>query len=96
MFGDDTIAVGGATNVTLTITTQPDAVHSPMNVEIIMPFEENAPVLRICKAEIIAAGENLPCFDRERRNASVYYTNRCFNTLMFTNSVLSFQPLSNK
>ena len=63
--------------MTLTVTTQPNSLHSPMNMEIIMPFENNAPILRICKAEIIRAGANLPCFDLEERNADIYYTNKC-------------------
>ena len=80
-FGDDIIAVGGSANVTLTVTTQPNSLHSPMNMEIIMPFENNAPILRICKAEIIRAGANLPCFDLGERNADIYYTNKCVHVI---------------
>ena len=74
--GDGTVAIGAATNVSLVITAQPDVIFTPMELEIIVPFQDNAPRVRICKAEIIHRGENLPCFDRVAKNASIAYDSK--------------------
>ena len=51
-FGDSTIAIGAATNITWTIETSEGGYYSPMSAEVIMPFIENAPALRLCRAEV--------------------------------------------
>ena len=76
-FGDSTIAVGAATNITWTIETSEGGYYSPMSAEVIMPFIENAPALRLCRAEVTRVGKNIPCFDIDGANARTNLTSRC-------------------
>ena len=76
-FGDSNIMVGASTNITWTITTHEGEYYSPMTSEIIMPFIDNAPALRLCKAEVTRVGKNIPCFDLDAVNEGLNLTNRC-------------------
>ena len=74
--GDDIVAIGAATNISLTIQTMPDNMHDQVDVEILMPFYDNAPLVKICKVEVTRSGVNLPCFNRAEKNATVLYDSK--------------------
>ena len=75
-FGTDQVETGGAAVVEFEIITKPESLYDPMSVEFIMPYENNSAVMRICRAEVISKGLNLPCFDRVAINSSITYSSK--------------------
>ena len=75
-FGSDYVHIGAVTELNLDVTTVPGAIYFPMDLEIILPYENDSAVFSVCSAEITYAGENLPCFDREQSNASMQYLSK--------------------
>ena len=47
-----------------------------MDVELIMPFENDTAVYTVCRAEIYYAGKNLPCFNATELNDTISYTSK--------------------
>ena len=75
-FGDDYVPIGGFTDVRFEITTKPGATYYPMDVELILPFQNDTAVYTVCRAEVLHAGRNLPCFNASAVNESMAYTSK--------------------
>ena len=72
----DTVPVGGSRDIRIKIQTMPADFYSPMDVEIILPFENGLPIMSVCSVEVVRVGQNLPCVDMEYLNTLIDYTTR--------------------
>ena len=52
-----------------------------LDVEMVMPNDGYIPLVKLCKAEVVFGGKNLPCFAVNIANASMQYKERYHITL---------------
>ena len=78
--------IGSSRDIRLTLLTRPGNVYSSMDVEVILPVEDNLPVLNLCSVEVIRIGENIPCLNMDYINKFINYSSRylyCYITNHF-------------
>ncbi|XP_064633711.1 uncharacterized protein LOC135491664 isoform X2 [Lineus longissimus] len=68
-------------DVRFDVTLKPQYKYDPMDIEVILPYEANAPVFSICHVEILYAGKNLPCFQRAAKNETFKLLSKSGNNL---------------
>lgn len=58
--GDETAAIGEAVIVYLEAITDPDS-GGDFEVEVLMPYNDSAPLAKICSLAFYDSGANIPC-----------------------------------
>ena len=47
-----------------------------MDVEIILPYENDVAMMSLCRVEVVRVGKNLPCVRMDATNAGIVYSSR--------------------